>query len=156
MRGGDRDSNFVPLLRRKGLLKEIPHRSSVDISTKKSTIVNEYLANFLTSQQHQKKVSEIVTTLFPISDSAALEAIKDSAERNITHDEFLSFQMSENHHNIKNAITENYMRTILYLDIAASYGLNYSPDTFRIPIVEYVNSSINETINPYIKKTLVY
>jgi hypothetical protein len=37
-------------------------------------------------------------------------------------------------------ITDTYLRTILYLEIASHYQLNYSPDSIRVPLVEYIDS----------------
>jgi hypothetical protein len=48
---------------------------------------------------------------------------------------------------LKRTILEVYVRSIIYIRMASLYGLNYSPDSIRIPIVEYIHSALIEKIN---------
>lgn len=46
-------------------------------------------------------------------------------------------------------IAEAYLRSIIYLRISDLYGISYSPDSIRIPIVDFINKSIKENISNY-------
>lgn len=52
----------------------------------------------------------------------------------------------------RKTLAEIYLRSILYLRIAAVRGLNYYPDPFRLPIVAFLNSIIIEVMNKYVPK----
>src|SRR4030095_2074653 len=59
--------------------------------------------------------------------------------------------------NFQNLITDTYLRTILYLEVASQYGLNYSPDSIRVPLVEYIDSELLYQVKEFAKfaQTLV-
>jgi hypothetical protein len=46
-------------------------------------------------------------------------------------------------------ISDTYLRTILYLRVASQIGLNFYPDSIRVPIVAYLNSQFKTEINKH-------
>jgi hypothetical protein len=52
-------------------------------------------------------------------------------------------------HVTQDIISETYLRTILYLRVASQIGLNFYPDSIRVPIVAYLNSQFKTEINKH-------
>lgn len=48
---------------------------------------------------------------------------------------------------VKGTISETYLRAILYYLVASTKGLNYYPDSIRVPIIAYINKRIRKNIN---------
>lgn len=46
-------------------------------------------------------------------------------------------------------ITDTYLRTILYLEVASHYQLNYSPDSIRVPLVEYIDNVLLKKVKNF-------
>ena len=49
----------------------------------------------------------------------------------------------------QNMITDTYLRTILYLKVASQYQLNYSPDSIRVPLVQYIDSVMLDEVKKF-------
>lgn len=45
-------------------------------------------------------------------------------------------------------------RSELYLQIASAYGITYSPDSLKVPIVNFINESFKRNINRYAQRVI--
>ena len=151
LEGGEQDNTYVHELRRNNiLLDNINDKIERGSFFNKASLEDSFLKEFL-SDQHIDNLAHKITAIFSVDYQTAREAIQTSRMRNITHNEFLNYQIADDKSNAdaKNAISENYLRTLRYMDLASSNGLNYSPDSFRIPIVDYIDSTLVNKLKTY-------